>query len=446
MSETAPLAPPHEKEIIAWLKNTVIPLQHIEANNGFADLQSLKTILQDVKIVGLGENTHGTHEIFQLKLRLVEFLVTEMGFNVFAIEASFAACQPINDYVLYGKGNCLEVLSGQGYVVWDTEEMVATLNWLRTHNQTVPDEKRVKFYGIDIKHNEYGKKSVLNYLHKIASERLATIAALFESLNKEEAKLRIDPDAEKSLAQLLPQFESAIDHLITNMKTFVGRSSQAEFDQALHLIRVMKQWIIANTAELRPISISGWTSRSQSMAENLFFLAEQESPGSKFIVSAYNAHISLEDVDSGKPNFGNILREKFGLSYFAFGFEFYQGVYQARQLLANRLLGNFIKGTIPPAAEGSVAWYLMQLNLHALLIHLHAPVDNRAVEQWLKTPQIFYEAGGTYTDGMDFTVKINIIDTYDGIIFVRDTTPSHPTAYALKMVTDQGRGDGCYSA
>jgi erythromycin esterase len=33
---------------------------------------------------------------------LVEFLVTQLGFTVFALEVSYAACRPINDYVLHG--------------------------------------------------------------------------------------------------------------------------------------------------------------------------------------------------------------------------------------------------------------------------------------------------------------------------------------------------------
>ncbi|QHT70891.1 erythromycin esterase family protein [Rhodocytophaga rosea] len=91
----------HEKEIVAWLKSNSFPVKHLTAGKGFADLQPLKTILQEVQVVGLGESTHGTREMFQLKHRLLEFLALEMGFTAIALEASYAACQPINEYVLY---------------------------------------------------------------------------------------------------------------------------------------------------------------------------------------------------------------------------------------------------------------------------------------------------------------------------------------------------------
>jgi erythromycin esterase len=74
--------------VIDWLKKNAIPIKSVEAGNGFADLQPLKRILADARVVGLGEATHGTREFFQFKRRMVEFLVREMNFNVFAIEAS----------------------------------------------------------------------------------------------------------------------------------------------------------------------------------------------------------------------------------------------------------------------------------------------------------------------------------------------------------------------
>src|SRR5262245_62444 len=224
-----------QKAVITWLQQNAIPIQYVEAGNGFSDLQPLKQMLKDTKVVGLGESTHGTREMFQLKHRLLEFLVTEMGYDAFAIEASFSACQPINDYVLYGIGDRAAVVTGQWYVPWDTEEISDMLDWLRAYNQGVPDEKKVKFYGVDITRNDIGRKAVLDYLRKVASDRLAPTEALFEALAPEEAKwpLQIDDETEKTLAQLLPQLQDVINHLKSNTERFVGRSSLSELNLAL---------------------------------------------------------------------------------------------------------------------------------------------------------------------------------------------------------------------
>jgi len=123
-----------DSEIIEWVRQNSVPIEHVEAENGFSDLRPLKEVLKDVKVVGLGENTHGTREFFQVKHRLLEFLVMEMGFQGFAIEASYANCMPINDYVLHGMGNRETVLTGQGYVVWDTQELSEMIDWMRAYN------------------------------------------------------------------------------------------------------------------------------------------------------------------------------------------------------------------------------------------------------------------------------------------------------------------------
>ena len=87
-------------EAIAWVRANAMPLASVEAGHGFADLEPLRHIIGDARIVSLGEATHGTREFFQLKHRLLEFCVSELGFTIFGIEASYPECLRINDYVL----------------------------------------------------------------------------------------------------------------------------------------------------------------------------------------------------------------------------------------------------------------------------------------------------------------------------------------------------------
>jgi erythromycin esterase-like protein len=79
---------------IEWLRTNVIPLKTVEAGHGFDDLQKLKAAIGDARIVSLGEATHGTREIFQMKHRLVEYLASELGFTIFSIEANIAGVLP----------------------------------------------------------------------------------------------------------------------------------------------------------------------------------------------------------------------------------------------------------------------------------------------------------------------------------------------------------------
>ena len=428
--------------VTKWLKQNAIPIKHVEAGHGFADLQPLKEILKDVRIVGLGEATHGTREFFTMKHRMLEFLVTEMNFNAFALEASYAACQPINEYVLYGKGDPATVLTGQGYVVWDTEELAEMLNWLRTYNQSVPDEKKVKFYGLDLSNNEIGRKEVLDYLRRVAPGKAAATDSLFRVLAKEEAKwpMQIDSETENTLLQMLPRLQDLIDYLAVNKDRFVSSSSSTEFDQTLQYARVMKQWLMANTTALLPPFIDKGFMRSIYMAENLMYLVDQGGPQAKFVVWEHNGHISRERVFfDGQNNLGYYLRRKYGDGYYALSLEFNEGSFQTRILLPGKVLGDLKVVTVPPAPVGSLPSYLSRTNIGDLILNLRAPVENPVVEQWLHSPQKVYWVGWVYPEeSQDFILALAVKAVkreYDGILFINKTTATRPTKNALVTVS-----------
>src|SRR5438045_4208147 len=117
-----------------WIAEHAIRLQTPEAGHGFADMESLKKVVGNARIVSLGEATHGTHEFFQLKHRMLEFLATEMGFTIFSIEANMPEAYRLNDYVLTGKGDPAELLRGMYFWTWNTEEVLDMIQWMRQYN------------------------------------------------------------------------------------------------------------------------------------------------------------------------------------------------------------------------------------------------------------------------------------------------------------------------
>ena len=113
-------APPQEpippdtvpSEIVSWLQNNAEPFATAQAGTGLADLMFLKDMVGAARVVALGEATHGTREFFLMKHRVLEFLVKEMDFNVFAIEATWPESNRVNEYVHTGEGDPEVLLSG----------------------------------------------------------------------------------------------------------------------------------------------------------------------------------------------------------------------------------------------------------------------------------------------------------------------------------------------
>src|SRR5207244_1135095 len=54
-------------EQLTWIRNTAIPVNGATPGQDYADLQPLKNLIGNARIVALGEATHGTSEFFQMK-------------------------------------------------------------------------------------------------------------------------------------------------------------------------------------------------------------------------------------------------------------------------------------------------------------------------------------------------------------------------------------------
>jgi erythromycin esterase len=86
--------PAEDDPRVASLREHAVVLRTITPDDDdFTDLQSLKKLLQDVRIVQLGEQTHGDGATFHAKTRLIRFLHREMGFDVIAFESGLYDCR-----------------------------------------------------------------------------------------------------------------------------------------------------------------------------------------------------------------------------------------------------------------------------------------------------------------------------------------------------------------
>jgi hypothetical protein len=139
---------PSAQQPVDWIRKNAIALQTVEAGNGFNDLQPLKKVVGDARIVAIGEATHGTREFFQLKHRMIEFLANQMGFTIFSIEANMPEAHRLNDFVLNGNGDPKQLLKGMYFWTWNTEEVLNMILWMREFNRS--GKGRIEFTGFDM--------------------------------------------------------------------------------------------------------------------------------------------------------------------------------------------------------------------------------------------------------------------------------------------------------
>ncbi len=170
------------EEVKKWLAKNAIRLKGVEAGHGFDDMQPLKKVIGEARLVALGEATHGTREFFQLKHRMLEFLVSEMGFTVFGIEATMPEAFDVNEFVMTGKGDPARALAGLYFWTWDTEEVLDMIRWMRNYNVNPHHEKKVKFYGFDAQVPTRAARVALDFVSRDGTELPAgTKETLYEA-------------------------------------------------------------------------------------------------------------------------------------------------------------------------------------------------------------------------------------------------------------------------
>ena len=164
--------------VTEWIRSSAIPLSTAEAGHGFDDMKPLARVVGNARLVALGEATHGTREFFQLKHRILEFLASQMGFTLFAIEANMPEAYRLNDFVLNGNGDPAKLIKGMHFWTWDTQEVLDMVLWMREFNRS--GKGRVEFTGFDMQYPQVANDVVREFVVKADPEYARVLARASE--------------------------------------------------------------------------------------------------------------------------------------------------------------------------------------------------------------------------------------------------------------------------
>ncbi len=366
-------AGPAPTEVVDWMRTRAVALKGVEAGQETTDLQPLAAALGDARILGLGEATHGTREFFQLKHRLLEWLVSERGFTVFAIEATMPEAFDINQYVLTGRGDPQKALAGLYFWTWDTEEVLDLVRWMRKWNEN-PKHPKVKFYGFDMHIAPRAAQVALTYLARVApaeSSPFATaLAPLANSVDVRTVAAMAPAEQQalsKSAAELVARFDA-------ERTAWTARSSAESWAIARQHARILEQYLEVTRLGQSP---RVGEARDRAMAENIGWIAEHEGPQSKVVVWAHDFHVSYGSA--AWQSMGQFLRTRFGKSYLNVGFSFDHGGFRSGDRQERERVHPFTVAALPP---GSFDATLNATGLPRFLLDLRAPPSG-VVQDWL---------------------------------------------------------------
>jgi erythromycin esterase-like protein len=386
--------------------------------------------MSTARYVLLGEASHGTSEYYRWRTTISQRLIEEQGFSFIAVEGDWPDCYRINRYV---KG-CVDSGESAREVLhnfarwptwmWANEEIIPLVEWLRQHNDGLPAEQKVGFYGLDVYSLWESMYAVLGYLRKSLPAALPAARKAFRCFEPygEEAE-----EYAYATRWVDHTCEGAVLHLLQELHRHAppypqdGRESFFQAEQNALVLKNAEAYYRA-MVQGGPES---WNIRDRHMTETLERLMQFHGPAARGIVWEHNTHIGdarfTDMAEEGMVNVGQLVREGKPEDAVLVGFGSYRGT-----VIASDSWGvPWQELPVPPAQAGSWEEILHQAGAQDRLLLFGAEEETSA----------FLEPRGHRAIGVVYHPERerfgNYVPTvlprrYDAFLYLEETTALRP--------------------
>ncbi|PCI99379.1 MAG: hypothetical protein COB15_04140 [Flavobacteriales bacterium] len=288
-----------------------VNLTSINPNADDNDLQQLDPYFENVKVIAIGESTHGTSEFSVMRHRMFKYLVKHHGFNTFFLEADYANCLRTNAYIHGEKDNITNVVNEISLWPWMTEEMVDLVNWMRTYNAKNLNNQ-LNFIGVDMQQYVETVKKIDNILQK--NKLPITDSVIFQSMLDTNFFL-ITKKEDLEIYKTVWEEKKAID-----ISQFNKGDKRVYSLLLRHLTQILGEKY-------------GWEkyqdNRDYRMAENILYHLDQDTIAKGFFW-AHNGHIChIMPKKKRSGTAGGHLKKELENLYFSIGLDFDEGSFNA---------------------------------------------------------------------------------------------------------------------
>jgi erythromycin esterase len=316
-------------------------------------LPMLTEMVGDASVVGVGEATHGSHEFFVLQHQVFAQLARGKGFGTFAREVSWSAGLRLDEYVVHGIGDPRQIMREefQGNYMWNTEEYLGLIEWMRAYN--VQHREPLRFMGDDI---GYPGPGLFELVHGYARAHRPGLVAELDRLYRGLAPT-IGVAEWMSTYPLRPlaDRQAARDRAWQAVELLRGSGSDAwPVQHARVIAQSMTLWA-SDFTDPEQVT-AGFRYRDEAMADNILWWRTQT--GQKIVLAGHDGHIADESYWAGYPRVqGTFLRERLGRGYVSIGTTFHHGAFA----LFDQATGQVRTVTVGPPEPGTTEFTLDQV-------------------------------------------------------------------------------------
>ena len=410
-----------------WIVANSFAFSSDDPSAPLAELEPLRAKVGNATMVGLGEGTHGTREFQRMKHRLIKWLVSEMGFSHFGIEASFSSAFMFDHYIQTGEGDPARLLEEWYFWPWATEEFLDLVNWMRAWN-AAGNTPRVRFFGVEMWDVALSIDSVKAFVKRMDPSTGAHVDSLYDCLD--EIRNVIDPwDILPGRYVGLPEatrracrtgLEEVGAILSANEAVWTAREGSEKMRLVKRFAELPLRWetyvVLADPERSRY--------RDRIMAENAIWWHDVHAPGAKFIVWAHNIHVSRIPGWMGAH-----LSQRYGAAYFNVGLTFGLGSFNATFIgVPNDTLPLLRAHSVPGYRDDAIETIFTTIGAPRLILDARAvkgPVTD-ATEPLL-SPLAIRSIGNSFNPRAAITsnhVTLQLARDYDLIVWFDRSTPT----------------------
>lgn len=383
---------PLSKKAIDYLSDNLIPLEKNGRTLKTDDFSWLRSAVEDIDIVLLGESTHGTSDFFKLKKEITQFLIEEMNFTTVILEANLPETLDLNKKLRSGLNDIerVELIDSLHFWMYRTTEFLDFVKWFEELDNTKYSETNLA--GCDLQHYDFPLMKLKEYSLQFESPELNSILLDLQTHIS-------DPKHSIYWADSLKGFlESQL------LSPSIEANTQPRLERMLRYAEV-----ILNALKLR-YSFPPYYFRDRKMAENIMWLADRNT-SQKVIVWAHNEHIQR----GNKAISYWLDKEMEGRKIFTLGLATGGGNYQALDIRTGALRKDNLK---PPPPE-SWEYYFRQTGVSCFFLDFRNTEPqfptgtNRRMRMigGVATPKQFYPA--------------DITEKFDALIYLDSTSATH---------------------
>jgi erythromycin esterase-like protein len=414
------------------VRSCAIPLEV-----GPPGIEPLVEAVGDIRVVLIGEASHGTDEFYRMRADLTAALIEHKAFDLVAVEADWPDANRANRWVrLMSDDPDAEAALGSftrfPRWMWRNEVVVDFLGRLREFNTNRIFAERVGFYGLDLYSLHSSMEAVLRYLNTVdppAAQRARQRYACFEQFGTDvqsygyAATLGLSTSCEDDVvAQLVDLRTRAADYVSRD-----GHVAEDEYffaEQNARLVRNAERYYRSMFGS----HVESWNVRDTHMMETLEALLEwtrRRLGRAKAVVWAHNSHLgdarATQMSDWGEFNLGQLVRQRYGRDTYLIGFTTHAGTVTA----ARDWDGPAERWQVRPSLAGSYERLFHQVDVPQFLVRPGREPARAA----LVGPRLERAIGVVYkpeTERASHYFRANLAAQFDAMIHVDVTTALTP--------------------